>query len=348
MTTHAHHAPAGPHGHDSGHGSGHDGPVDGHASPAPAHAHGHGHGHGDHGQGHGDHADLDWSVLADHLETGAELHLPAHRRIADHLGALFGPDRPVRRVLDIGSGPGVMTCLLAEAFPHAEAVAVDGSAALLDRTLARADRLGLAGRVTARHARLPEDLSGDTGVGTADLVWTSKTVHHLGDQQAALDTLAGALRPGGVLAVAEGGLPMRFLPRDIGVGRPGLQSRLDAAHERSFQDMRESLPGSTPVVEDWAAMLRRAGLGDVRSFTALVDVPAPLDDAGRAFLHLQLSRLRENTGGFLDAGDLRTLDVLVDPASEAGVLLRPDVFLLSAVTVHTGVRPHDGARRAAS
>ncbi|MGW2857144.1 hypothetical protein ACWDAZ_36405, partial [Streptomyces sp. NPDC001215] len=26
----------------------------------------------------------------------------------------------------------------------------------------------------------------------------------------------------------EGGLPARFLPRDIGIGRPGLQARLDA------------------------------------------------------------------------------------------------------------------------
>ncbi|MFD8986297.1 SAM-dependent methyltransferase, partial [Streptomyces sp. NPDC059564] len=96
----------------------------------------HGQGH-THGTGH-DHShdhtgtDVDWEALATHLETNGELHLPAYRHIADRLRELLGPDHRVRRILDVGSGPGVMTCVFAEAFPHAEAVAVDGSPALLD------------------------------------------------------------------------------------------------------------------------------------------------------------------------------------------------------------------------
>ncbi|UQW99914.1 class I SAM-dependent methyltransferase [Streptomyces sp. RerS4] len=314
--------------------------MNAHEHDASAGRHEHRHRH-THGHGHGD-TDVDWAALADHLESNAEVHLPAHLQVADRLRTLLGPDRPVRRVLDIGSGPGVMACVFAEAFPDAEVLAVDGTPELLERTLTRADRLGLAGRVAVHHTLLPEDLNGATGIasdlGTADLVWSSKAVHHLGDQQGALDALVGVLRPGGMLAVAEGGLPMRFLPRDIGLGRPGLQARLDAAQEGWFQDMREGLPGSAPVVEDWPAMLGRAGLTDVRSFTALLDLPAPLDDAGRAFLHAQLSRLREKMDEALDAADVETLDVLVDPASEQGILRRPDAFLLSAVTVFTGVR----------
>lgn len=249
-----------------------------HPGHAPGHAHRHG---GSHTQGH-THGhthntvadDLDWELLATHLETGGELHLPAHRSTAARLRELVGPDRQVRRVLDIGSGPGVMTCVFAEAFPDAEVVAVDGTPALLDRALARAERLGLAGRVSVRHARLPEGLA-DDALGTADLVWSSKAVHHLGDQQGALDALVRVLRPGGMLAVAEGGLPMRFLPRDLGFGRPGLQTRLDALQEDRYQAMRAGLPGSVPVVEDWPAMLRRAGLTGTRAFTTLLDLPAP-------------------------------------------------------------------------
>ncbi len=295
--------------------------------------------HSDSGHGHHhNHAtDIDWEVMATQLENNGELQLPVLRRAAAHLRELLGPEREVRRVLDIGSGPGVMTCVLAEVFADAEVVAVDGAPGLLDRTLARAERLGLGKRVTVRHAELPEGLDG--GLGTADLVWSSKAVHHLGDQQGALDALAGVLRPGGVLAVAEGGLPARFLPRDIGLGRPGLQARLDVVQEHWFSVMRAELPGSTDVVEDWPAMLTRAGLTRTGSFTALLDLQAPLGASARAFLHAQLTRQREAMSEALDAEDRRTLDVLLDPEAPEGVLRRPDAFLLSATTVFTGVRP---------
>ncbi|MEV7968182.1 methyltransferase domain-containing protein [Sphaerisporangium sp. NPDC088356] len=298
--------------------------------------------HHDSGHGH-DHTDVDWEVMAAQLENSGELQLPVLRRTAARLRELLDPEKEVRRILDIGSGPGVMTCVLAEAFPDAETVAVDGAPGLLHRAQARAERLGLAGRVTVRHAELPRGLDGgdehrEGGLGSADLVWSSKAVHHLGDQQAALNELAGVLRPGGLLAIAEGGLPMRFLPRDIGIGRPGLQARLDVAQERWFNIMRAELPGSIPVVEDWLAMLSRAGLTGVGGFASLLDLPAPLGETARAFLHAHLTRLRETASESLDMEDRRTLDVLLDPGAPEGILRRPDAFLLSATTVFTGVR----------
>ncbi|MFI8262565.1 class I SAM-dependent methyltransferase [Streptomyces sp. NPDC085665] len=326
-----------------------------HSDSGPAHAHGHERGHGrgraaaeTSGHGHGHHpTDVDWDVMATQLESGAALQLPGLRRAAAHLSELLGPRAEAGRILDIGSGPGVMTCVLAEAFAGAETVAVDATPGLLDRARARAEKLGLGDRVAVRHAELPEGLyggdgPGGEGLGTADLIWSSKLVHHLGDQQGALDALARALRPGGVLAVAEGGLPVRFLPRDIGIGRPGLQARLDALHEHWFSIMRAELPGSTPVVEDWPAMLGRAGLSRVGSFTYLLDLPAPLGETARTFLHTQLTRLRESAGDMLDADDLDTLDVLLDPEARRGILHRPDAFLLSATTVFTGVRGASG------
>ncbi|MCX5208707.1 methyltransferase domain-containing protein [Kitasatospora sp. NBC_00240] len=326
----AHQNPAPGHGTSHGHGNGH------------GHAHGTSHGHGNgHGHAHGS-TDIDWEVMATHLENNGEIQFPALRRAAAHLKDLLGPEREVRRILDVGSGPGVMACLLAETFPAAEAVAVDGAPGLLDRALARAERLGLAGRVAVRHAELPEGLTGraeEGGPGTADLVWSSRAVHDLGDQQGALDALAAVLRPGGLLAVAEGGLPMRFLPRDIGVGRPGLQARLDAVQEDWFEAMRAELPGSTAVVEDWRGMFGRAGLAGAGSFTVLLDLPAPLDGTARDFLHAHLTRLREVMGEFLDEEDRGTVDLLLDPSSPAGILRRPDAFVLAATTVFTGVRP---------
>ncbi|MEZ0068628.1 SAM-dependent methyltransferase [Streptacidiphilus sp. MAP12-20] len=308
----------------------------GHAHGPQRHGHGSGHGNGNgHGHAHQS-SEIDWEVMATQLETSGELQLPVLHGTAARLREQFAPEHQVRRVLDIGSGPGVMTCVLAEAFADAEAVAVDGTPALLERTLARAERLGLGGRVSVLHSELPEGLA---DLGEADLIWSSKAVHHIGDQQSVLDALTGLLRPGGVLAVAEGGLPMRFLPRDIGLGRPGLQARIDAVLEELFAVMRAELPDSKPVVEDWPAMLRRAGLAEVQSFTLLLDLPAPLDETARAFLHGHLSRARESMRETLAADDVKTLDVLLDLDAPEGILRRSDAFLLSATTVVTGVRP---------
>lgn len=293
------------------------------------------------GTGHAQHhrhtGDMDWDGLADELEREADLHAEATGRAADWLRGVRGgaADAPTR-VLDAGSGPGAVACLLARAFPGAEVVAADGSAALLERARARAEQEGLGDRVRTRRARLPEDL--DT-LGTADLVWTGHVVHHLGDQQAALAGLARVLRPGGVLAVLEGGLAPRFLPRDFGRGRPGFQARLDALQDAWFADMRASLPDSAEVVEDWPAMLARAGLEPAGTRTFLTEHPAPLPRPAREHVRDRLARIRDKAGERLDQEDLRTLETLVDPDSPEGVLRRPEVFWLSARTVHAAVRP---------
>ncbi|MFD0277798.1 class I SAM-dependent methyltransferase [Kitasatospora sp. NPDC127111] len=302
----------------------------------PAQHHGHqGHAHHAHPGPHDHHAssaDTDWSALAVLLEREGELHTPAFTRAAQWLSDLLD-GAPVGRVLDVGSGPGVVAGLLADAFPAAEVVAVDRSPALLERARTRS-----GGRLATRQADLPAEFG---LLGTADLVWSSNAVHHLGDQQAALTALAGALRPGGLLAVAERGLPLRFLPRDIGLGRPGLQARLDAAHEDAFTAMRAELPGATAEVEDWPAMLAGAGLVPAGSRTFLVEWPAPLPAAAREHLHAQLDRRRAQVAGGLDAEDLATLDALLDRDAPTGVLNRPDAFYLTAVTVHTGRKAAD-------
>ncbi|QMV21847.1 methyltransferase domain-containing protein [Streptomyces sp. SCUT-3] len=305
---------------------------------AHGHRHGHAHGHGGaHGHGHGRESaagegaadDFDWAAMADLLELEGETHSPYVRQALAELEHL-----DPRRVLDVGSGPGVAACRTASVFPRAEVTAVDGSPELLARARERAERLGV--RLRTEVAGFPEGL---TGLGPADLVWSAQTVHHVGDQQDALDRLAGLLAPGGVLAVVEGGLPARMLPRDPGFGRPGLQERLDAAMADRFDRMRTELPGSVAVVEDWPGMLRAAGLTEVRSRTFLVDLPAPLAEGPRRWVRQWTERQRAVLGEALDAGDAATLDRLLDPADPAGIDRRPDLFLLVAKTVHFGRRP---------
>ncbi|OPC84554.1 SAM-dependent methyltransferase [Embleya scabrispora] len=270
------------------------------------------------------------------LEREAELHAPFLEEAAARLRdlALYG-DRTltrVDRILDLGGGPGVASCLLARYFPHADVVAVAPNPALLARAGARAHREGLGHRVHTHHVELPADL--DT-LGSADLIWAGDVVHHLGDQQAALDALARVLRPGGMIAIAERGLSTRFLPRDIGIGRPGLQARLDAAHEDWFAELRAGLPGARAAVEDRPAMLARAGLVPTGTHSFLIDLPSPLDALPREHLHAELTHRRALLADRLDAQDLATLDALLDPDADTGILWRPDAFYLAATTIHT-------------
>ncbi|MFD5448516.1 class I SAM-dependent methyltransferase [Streptomyces sp. NPDC003470] len=289
---------------------------------------GHHHEHGHH------HADLDWAAMAPELEAQAELYTPLYRRA---MAWLAGEVTEPGLVVDVGSGPGVVSCLIADAFPGARVVAVDGAGPLLDRARDRAARLGVADRFGTLTGDLPGVL--DELGRPADLLWASQSLHHLGDQRAALAALAGRLAPGGTLAILEGGLPARFLPRDLGIGRPGLQARLHAAEEDAFASMRESLPDSVAETEDWPALLTAAGLTHTGTRSFLLDLPAPLGDEARAYVTASLSRQRERFADGLGPDDRATLDRLLDPTDEAGVHRRPDVFVLLAHTVYTAVRP---------
>ncbi|MEW9515611.1 class I SAM-dependent methyltransferase [Streptomyces tubercidicus] len=296
-----------------------------HDRPGPGHHHRH------------DSVHPDWEVLGPDLERGAELYTPLYEQAAAWLResatGVAGPGTGgVRRVLDIGSGPGVVSCLLARAFPDAEVVAVDATEALLERARDRAGRVGLGDRV---HTQLAEVPAGLDALGGADLIWSSRALHHVGDQRAAVAALAGHLRPGGLLAIAEGGLAPRFLPRDPGIGRPGLQSRLDAAGEEWFTEMRAVLPDAADETEDWPAFLADAGLRAPCTRSFLLDLPAPLSADARAHLVATLTRAREMYGDRLDEDDRSTLARLTDPEDAAGLIRRPDAFFLSAQTIHT-------------
>ncbi|MEU6572477.1 class I SAM-dependent methyltransferase [Streptomyces sp. NPDC046805] len=290
------------------------------------HRHHHGHRH--------DHTDLDWAEMAPLLEAQAELFAPLYERAMAWLAEeVTGPGL----IVDAGSGPGVVSCLFAEAFPGARVVAVDGAEPLLERARERAVGQGVADRFDTLAGELPAVLAELDQ--PADLLWASRSLHHLGDQRAALAACGARLAPGGIVAVLEGGLPVRFLPRDIGIGRPGLQARLDVLQEDWFARMRADLPGSVAETEDWAALLTAAGLKHTRTRSFLLDLPAPASERARSYAAASLSRFRDDFADDLDADDIATLDRLLDPADPASVHRRPDLFVLTAYTVHTAVRP---------
>jgi SAM-dependent methyltransferase len=271
---------------------------------------------------------VDWAARGEELVSEAEIMAPM---VDQALAWLVDRQPGAETIIDVGSGPGVAAASLAQLLPRASVLAVDGEPPLLAVAQERAERLGVGDRFTTREVSLPHHI---TSLPPADLVWVSGVVHHLPDPVAALRALGGLLRPGGLLAIREGGLPMRFLPEGVA---PGLLARLDAiAEDRTAAG--EHPMGVVPHQGGWPDLLRAAGLEPAGSRTFLLDLAAPVSSATRAYIHRRLEMVQGFVGDRATAADARALASLLDREAPDGVLTRTDLFLLSASTVHTATR----------
>ena len=118
------------------------------------------------------------------------------RRVLDAL-----PLRGDERVLDVGAGTGRDAQVLLRRLPAGHVVAVDASSAMLERLRARLAGVG-PDRLTVLQADLREPLVLPEPV---DAVVSVATLHWLPDHDAVFASLAGVLRPGGLLRAEWGG-----------------------------------------------------------------------------------------------------------------------------------------------
>ena len=282
------------------------------------------HGHHGHGHGHGHLGEEQWAAHAAQTERRGEVFIRFLTETIEWIDEWRGAGAPpVRRILDIGSGPGVAACELARAYPAARVTAVDSSPAMLALATARAARLGLETRVDTRLAELPE---GVQDLDDVDVIWASMSLHHVGDQVAALRVLRHRLLPTGLLAIAELADPTHVLPDELEVGRPGLVERLRAAGAAWFADMRHGLPGSVES-DDLPSMLDAAGFVVIGQRVARQRLDPPLTDDARRVAHDELLRARAQFGDRLDPDDVHTLDILCDEHDRRGAMQRADLFM---------------------
>jgi ubiquinone/menaquinone biosynthesis C-methylase UbiE/DNA-binding transcriptional ArsR family regulator len=130
----------------------------------------------------------DW----DHIRT---LHAPEERVEAAVL-AMIG-DRPIRALLDLGTGTGRMLELIA---PLAErAVGLDQSPAMLALARSRIEQAGLHNAQVRQGDIYAPPVERDS----YDLVVIHQVLHFLDDPARALSEAARALRPGGRLIVVD-------------------------------------------------------------------------------------------------------------------------------------------------
>jgi SAM-dependent methyltransferase len=229
------------------------------------------------------------------------------------------------RVLDIGCGRGDH---VAQFVRHAgRVVGADISQSAL--AVARREMQGVAGTAALEWHRADVNAL-PFSPGAFTLAWASHLLHFQPDPVASAREMARVVAPGGRVAVRENYSLRVILPRDTGVGHPGLESRLNAAFDAWFHEDRLR---RGRVVGGWRAILERAGLIDVSVKSFLHEREAPFSAGDRLCLHQMLAR-RDSPR--LDPDDRQALARLVDPKGPDFFLDRLDVHFISVSTVFVG------------
>lgn len=243
--------------------------------------------------------------------------------------------RPLH-VLDAGCGGGVPALIFAAHGCTVTGVDVDGESVQKAQALFAASPF--AARLAAHHADVMQLPFPDHRF---DLVWASYSLHHIADKSAAVRELRRVLKPGGVLAIREGGLPLQVLPFELGIGTPGLQERLRVAQNMWFVRMLQvTLPDAVPYPFGWVQLLRDAGFSAIQARTFTQDFLPPFTPAQAAFTLYHLQRAQRwdqgDYGPLLSEEDRATVRALLDPAGPHYLLHRQDLHVTYGLSVYRG------------
>jgi demethylmenaquinone methyltransferase / 2-methoxy-6-polyprenyl-1,4-benzoquinol methylase len=172
-----------------------------------------------------------------------------------------------RRMLDVASGTAAVALELARAAPERTIVGIDQSAEMLAAGRERVARAGLAERIELREGRAESLPFGD---GEFDALTFTYLLRYVDDVPATLRELARVVRPGGVVAMQEFGLP-RGIWRPlwelyVRIGLPAAGAVIDP----DWYEVGSFLgPSIRNFWREWpeprlAAAWREAGFDDVR------------------------------------------------------------------------------------
>jgi tRNA (cmo5U34)-methyltransferase len=173
------------------------------------------------------------------------------------IDALALAGRPLRRVLDLGAGTGLLARQVANRYPDAELTLLDGAPAMLD------EAHGILG---ARAHYVAADLSDPLPRGPWDAVVSALAIHHLDDaaKRVLFGRVHGALAAGGVFVNAEQVAAPTPLFGDLYAAWHESRAAGAGASRREWADAVERMRlDRCATVEDQLAWLRDAGFIDV-------------------------------------------------------------------------------------
>ena len=140
-----------------------------------------------------------FDAMARDYDSIARRGMPRYEEMLDvQVGCL--PDG-LKDVLELGCGTGALTVRLAERFPDAKLVAVDGSPEMIK--VAQARLAALADTVARPSFQLTRFEELGLSEGSYDLIASNMSLHHLVDKEPFYTKLRLALRPGGLLVFGD-------------------------------------------------------------------------------------------------------------------------------------------------
>jgi SAM-dependent methyltransferase len=166
-----------------------------------------------------------------HGHDDAVLRSHRWRTAENSAGYLLDHLHPGLSLLDVGCGPGTITCDLARLVAPGRVVGVDTAEEVLAGARQVATEAGMA--TVSFEAGSVFDLRFDAD--TFDVVHAHQVLQHVGDPVAALVEMRRVCRPGGVVAARDGDYPgFRYFPDDPDMARAiaayGELTRANGAH----------------------------------------------------------------------------------------------------------------------
>jgi len=180
------------------------------------------------------HAIDTFSSFAEGFEASRRLMIePYDEFYSGTVAALALAERPIRRILDLGAGTGVLSRLLRAAYPEAEVVLLDGSAEMLEKA---------RGTISEPVSFTVADLRDPLPPGSFDAVTSTMAIHHLphAEQADLYRRIHDVVAAGGVFVNGE----------VIGGAGPRTVDAYQRWHEHSVRSR-----GGTDA--DWSAYLVR-------------------------------------------------------------------------------------------
>ena len=160
-----------------------------------------------------------WAPSYDASPLRKLLFEPIHARMLELL-AREGLEMAKARVVDVGCGTGRLLGSVALRWPEAELFGFDPA----EHMLAQAARLNPKARLALASAEsLPFDDGG------ADVVTSSMSFHHWGDQARGIAEISRILRPGGVFCLADHSFPLARLSGEKVMSRAKLRHLMGEA-----------------------------------------------------------------------------------------------------------------------
>jgi ubiquinone/menaquinone biosynthesis C-methylase UbiE len=119
-------------------------------------------------------------------------------------------------LLDVGCGPGTITCDLARRLAPGRVVGIDASEAVVNEARSLAEESGL----TSVSFEVGDIYTLAFDDDAFDVVHAHQVLQHLGDPEAALVEMRRVCRPGGLVAVRDSDYPtFRFFPDEPDIAR---------------------------------------------------------------------------------------------------------------------------------